>query len=805
MFFIFEKYDIIFTDGQLYKILMNWIFRNKNLPCENLRSRIFRGNKNSIQNKKTKTLSLVLFLMFATFIFSGILFFGVKHSAAIDKTGQCVCTTISSGNIDVSTVARATTGSAGCESYCKEKYYKDDPSANDFITSSFTAASTQAELDQQAKAVVAATPPAIKKTLGFFAQAFVDAISWVLTQVQSVMVKLFSVAATLFAVVVDPVNISGTNGLLNKQAVKDVWIMVRDALNMFFILILLFSAFCTIFQVEKWNLKAVWLRILINALLVNFSYPIARFFIDVSNVAMYYFINNMFTSSSGTVTGSTIMSSFGSESRLAFLLQPTNYVNDSIAFQIAMIIFTFVLGMTLLIVAILFVIRLVALAMLIMFSPIGFVGYIFPSTMEYADKWWKQLFSYSFFGPIMIAIMAIALQVANAMGNDNFASFRGYAGVNSANDQSSWIASAAFYAIPIVILWMGMGVAKSMGIAGADTVVGNAQKFGKWAGALPFRGAWAVTKAGGRKFDRDVMKSWSPRAFLKGWQANAESKEAAHLGGATGAWRDRINKALFDGTTHYKDMEEENFKGKELKEMEAYATNDEYLLSEIRSLKGKTDSKSQARVAAAVSMMFRNNDQNEFMKHFGADGKGGNRDPASTKNALLKLFKETGMNDNQIGRNLYQLGEIGLSKGNLGDYGMGKFDATLNNNKGGYRVTGDDEQLAAAKAKFVNIGSQEKMKSMHWNSILSENQNGTTGDVHEIGKAFLKSITAAEIEQVGRARADFLKRMIEAKDKIEEFRNSKNSNNEDVCSEEQKAMIKKLMEKIESVHNDKGK
>jgi hypothetical protein len=64
---------------------------------------------------------------------------------------------------------------------------------------------------------------------------FTDGIRYVLTQLNAFMGWLFAAAATLFAVVVDPNNISGSKGILNKQAVKDVWIMVRDTLNMAFI------------------------------------------------------------------------------------------------------------------------------------------------------------------------------------------------------------------------------------------------------------------------------------------------------------------------------------------------------------------------------------------------------------------------------------------------------------------------------------------------------------------------------------------------------------------------------------------
>ena len=314
---------------------------------------------------------------------------------------------------------------------------------------------------------------------------------------------LVTAAATLFGVVINANNVSGDNGILNMKPIKDVWIMVRDTLNMFFILVLLFSAFCTIFQVEKWNLKKIWLNILINALLVNFSFPIARFIIDISNVAMYYFVTHLFSDGGQTpVSGSKIFADFGSVARLGPMMNPAEFVKAPLSYELAIIIFLFILGMTLLVVAILFLVRLVALAMLIMFSPIGFVGYIFPATAKYADDWWEKLFSYSFFAPIMIFIMSIALQICRAMGDNAFASFAAGGASNAvSNDQGTFIASAAFFCIPIVVLWMGMGVAKKMGIAGAESVVGGAQKFsksvGSWAAKAPWKAAkWGANQTG---------------------------------------------------------------------------------------------------------------------------------------------------------------------------------------------------------------------------------------------------------------------------------------------------------------------
>lgn len=329
--------------------------------------------------------------------------------------------------------------------------------------------------------------------------------------VMVLMSWLVSIAATIFGTVIDPQFVSGDQGILNKQAIKDIWIMVRDTLNMFFILVLLFAAFCTIFQVEKWNLKKVWWIVLIMALLVNFSYSIARFVIDISNVAFYYLVNNMFTSSGG-VTGEKMMADFSATTMFQGMLEHESFTEQPLASELAIIIFLFILGVTLMVVAILFVVRLAALAMLIMFSPIGFVGYIFPETRKYATDWWNQLLSYSFFAPVMIFMVAVAIQVSRAVGTDNKASFTGHA-INNVSDtgDTALIASAAFFSIPIIILWFGMGIAKKMSIAGAAMVTDKAQGWskdlGKWMMAAPYRAAkWGVNQTG------------IPEGMKKGWE-----------------------------------------------------------------------------------------------------------------------------------------------------------------------------------------------------------------------------------------------------------------------------------------------
>ena len=288
---------------------------------------------------------------------------------------------------------------------------------------------------------------------------------------------LVLIAVTILKWILEPSNFKL---FLDSDAIRDVWVMTRDFLNIGFIFVLLFSAFCTIFQVEKYHIKSILFKLVLMALLVNFSFPIARFIIDVSNVMMYWLLQNLFE---GLKDGAGIFASISGESRITGILLPGDATAYDFQYIIAAIIFSFIFGVTLLIIAVMFVIRLVVLAVLVMFSPVGFAASAFPMVSQYATKWWDALFKYSFFAPIMVFMMAVSLKIMQAAGLEGKKTMLTAAGTQTTSaDMANFIAQAAFFTIPVIILWIGMGIAQTLSIAGAGAVTGKGQQFAKWAG-----------------------------------------------------------------------------------------------------------------------------------------------------------------------------------------------------------------------------------------------------------------------------------------------------------------------------------
>ena len=294
-----------------------------------------------------------------------------------------------------------------------------------------------------------------------------------------------SIAVTIFGWAVNPDYISGSGGLLNRASVYTMWQFVRDFFNLFFILTLLYTAFTIVFQVAS-NYKKTLLSIILAALFVNFSFPITRAIIDVTNVPMYYFVNQIAAQTGGEQNNwlGTVLSA----SQIKDVLIPgagnggSVSLSDTTVSQLIMaIVFLFIFSITLLILAVLFVVRVAGLLILLIFSSVGFAASIIPGLEEYGSKWWKKLWEYSIFGPAAMLMLFVATSFFKEISADNTRAQFLQAGIsNSIPEQAGFISAMAMFTIPIIMLWMAIGLAGASAIAGAGAVTGKGKQFGKW-------------------------------------------------------------------------------------------------------------------------------------------------------------------------------------------------------------------------------------------------------------------------------------------------------------------------------------
>lgn len=576
--------------------------------------------------------------------------------------------------------------------------------------------------------------------------------------------SLLSVAVTLFVWIMDPQNIKN---VIDNKIVYGIWTLIRDTLNVGFILVLLFSAFATVFQVESYNYKKLLFKIILMALLVNFSFPITRVIIDFSNVLMYYFLN---LPDFGFQTGGSIFSRIANDSMLQDIINPPGGASSNTTFLLSAIIFLFIFSTTLLIIALLFIIRTIALALLIIFSPIAFVGSIIPIFSKESSQWWSMLFKYSFFGPVMIFMLYVAVRMMGSINSIGKGSIETIANAQSADP--GIIAAMSFFAIPIIILWMGIGIAQSMSIAGAGAITGQGKKFMGWAGRTltGYRAArWSTKKLVGKEgkveqmmAKNKVLRWFSPTAFQKAWEERSEEKKREAFKPATGGWRDKINRVMslgYEETRHGEAAIQNNIAEKQ-KGYESTSKEFGYLYDQYKKAQkaGKTED-----MAALLRIINEVNEGNSFMKAEDQEF-----DPFTTPDRYYEQLVEKGMSKHMAGKQIADMGEVSVGKGMNQLFGAFK----LNTATGKYeKVTNKKERAESIAGKINEIRAQAWADTFHWTSLFNQKTDGSIGKLHEIGENSLRNITGPQMQQMGRIRGDGEQRLIQGKDKIEAFQN----------------------------------
>jgi hypothetical protein len=453
--------------------------------------------------------------LFAFIAIGGFLFFGQMENVLAGALDDCVCYKREASMNYTETFRTTTPTEAECSKICNDKgtYYKY-ALGNYFPTlhNSKTVLET----------VVSATAQDAGNLMGGI---FGDAIRGLLGYVLKFMGWLLSIAAAIFSWAADAKNLTD---VINGPSIYKAWTIIRDILNMAFILVLIYTAFTIIFQVDSTNKKRI-LTVVLMALLVNFSFPIARFIIDVGNSLMYTIFNSLFD---GMSNPGDVYALFAKNSQLGPIINGTT-TGGSVTQLIASIVFVAILAVTFLMMAVLFVIRIVALAIVIIFSPIAFVGVAVPSMESKAGQWWDYLFKYTFFGPAMALMLYVATQIMTATIITMEKPGTAFSNFSQDPSGGSLIVSMSAFAVPIVILWIGMGLAQKMGIEGADMVT----KQGK--GAL----AWA-----GKKFSGYNAAKRQVDAFKASRKKREDEKNKKKLGTTLGdKFNDIQDKYLLAG------------------------------------------------------------------------------------------------------------------------------------------------------------------------------------------------------------------------------------------------------------------
>jgi len=574
-----------------------------------------------------------------------------------------------------------------------------------------------------------------------------DAFVLVLQGILKLDGVLLSSAKTIFDWIIVPDDMTA---VMNNAVVYEMWRFVRDFFNTMLIMVLLFSAFATVFQASTgYHYKKVLLNLVLMALLVNFSYPISRFIIDASNIFMYGFLNQL--------GGEGSFWSIVEKSGILNITTNGGSANASIYYLISAVIFTFMFAITMLTIAVLLVIRTVALTIFIIFSPIAFLGSTQPGTdlANVASSWWKEFMKYCFAGPIMIFMLVLANKMMIAISTAS----RGLGTIAQLQakdaDLSNNISAICFFILPLVILWIGIEKAQSSGIAGAGMVVGAGTKAMKWAGKnlTGYRLAKYGATAGIKKLDR---KTIGVGGAIAAWKMRSKEKHEDETATQTAKWRDYMGRA-FDKVkkdpSFYRDVDDANKTAKFKKEQDLYSTDASKVMAGIKQLEGNTDTESGQRVKAYYQTLAEQKDNNEWGNTYA-----GGFDPVKTKDSIAAQLRTNLKNEDDVVDTMHDLQDTNLMNGLYSMAIMTTKDPTT----GKERLTTDAEQIDLSYKKMRQVDYQKMMIAFHRNSATTEDKNGKITGLSAFGIKALEFIESQDAKFAERWRGENKEAILEA-------------------------------------------
>lgn len=360
---------------------------------------------------------------------------------------------------------------------------------------------------------------------------------------------LFDISISLFAA-----NMVATiNGLSLNIAINEMWIIIRDLFNLLFIFGLVYAGFKIILDANDSASKRNIGTIVIAALLINFSLYASQVIVDFSNVATYQIHQLMAAPTGDAVLGlpvKNISDSFvylsgidtlSSEDKKPALLaevgaqtgeSEVNTIGSAILLGLLFCLFYIILGFVFVASAAVLFTRFFTLIILMIFSPMMFLGWVLPGLKSHTNKWWDKFINQALVGPALLFMIYLSLRALQGIGNSG---------------QHGGIMAVMLYLIIVTaFLWASLKVANSLGAYGASQAMSIGKNLGKsargYAGAAVGGASFGLIGRAGRSTigrgaqsiaESDRVRDAASQRGLKGWAARRVFNQASRVGDAS--------------------------------------------------------------------------------------------------------------------------------------------------------------------------------------------------------------------------------------------------------------------------------
>lgn len=336
------------------------------------------------------------------------------------------------------------------------------------------------------------------------------------------------------------INIAQYGDFINAPAVTKGWEVVRDVVNMFFIVVLLVIAFGSVFRIEEYQYNHLLSKLLITAVLVNFSKAITGWVIDVAQVVMLTFVNGFKDAARGNFVNGFRIADMFSFAQKAVTDNPAQGYSETAFFSAALLalititITAVVVGVYLIVLTL----RIVFLWFLIILAPLAFLLSAVPGKAHhYAEQWFEKFGSNVISGPILAFCLWLSLAVmqftnANVLGSFSFTnnSLSPSVAITSIG-QSDVLLS---FIITVIMLLGGLYITEHLGVAGgglAQSALHGIQHAGMAPFHLAEKGLHQVGHLAGHGVKELASMGWSEATARLGVEGSWEKwKEGWHKG-----------------------------------------------------------------------------------------------------------------------------------------------------------------------------------------------------------------------------------------------------------------------------------
>ena len=246
--------------------------------------------------------------------------------------------------------------------------------------------------------------------LGWAANIAEGALITVVTTLIYGIVWFFGMLVTVTLIPI-LVMVASYNDFATEYGVQLGWTVVRDVSNMFFIIVLLVIAVATIFKVESYSYRALLPKLIIMAILINFSRMITSFFIDFAQIIMLTFVNSF-----RDIAGGNIINAVGIGDILSYSAKKTVSGQDVESLKVlgglllGLAVAAVTAGVLLAFILVL-VFRVIMLWTLTVLSPLAYLLSAFPGGQKYSSQWWEKFTSHLIVGPVLAFFLWLSFAI----------------------------------------------------------------------------------------------------------------------------------------------------------------------------------------------------------------------------------------------------------------------------------------------------------------------------------------------------------------------------------------------------------